>query len=191
MQSNPAVSNSEREEAALPQVWEASLPSSMPNSAPSSPCASMRHVNIQDRDPHDVPCLGSASAGYTSTLQEMIDEEIHDHRLYQALSRRVPAGASSTLAAMSADELRHARRLSAAHFLISGVRYWPVKAAAPTVGAWPAALRTAFAEEQQGAAAYLAAAGSTTDPALQALWGALAGDEAGHAQRLREILERF
>ena len=189
MQSNPSVSKSEQEEAALPQVWEAPLPSSMPNSAPSSP--STAHVTPQGRELHDVPCLGSASAGYTPTLQEMIDDEIHDHRLYQILSRRVPAGASSTLASMSADELRHARRLSAAHFLISGVRYWPAKTAAPVVGAWPAALRNAFAGEQQGAAAYLAAAGSTTDPALQALWEELAGDEAGHAQRLREILERF
>lgn len=187
MQSNPNSTPS-CEEAALPQVWESPLPSSMPRSAPPSTSA---HVTVQGREVHDVPYLGSGSAGYAPTLQEMIEEELHDHRLYQLLSRRVPAGAGPTLAAMSADELRHARRLSAALFLITGVRYWPAVKAVPVTGAWPAALRNAFAEEQQGAAHYLSAAGEATDPALKALWEELAGDEAGHAQRLREILERF
>lgn len=187
MHENTHAVPAANEENALPQVWEASLSSSMPHSAPPSTC----HVTPQGRDLHDVPYLGSASAGYAPLLQEMIEGELHDHRLYQGLARRVPAGASSILSAMSADELRHARRLSAALFLISGVRYWPsVKMAAPT-RAWPAALRTAFAGEQQGAAQYLSAAQSATDPALAALWEELAGDEAGHAQRLREVLERF
>lgn len=187
MQSNPNPTPAAGEENALPQVWEASLLSSMPQSVPSSTC----HVTPQGRDPHDVPYLGSASAGYAPLLQEMIEAELHDHRLYQGLSRRVPAGAASTLAGMSADELRHARRLSAALFLISGVRYWPSVKAVPVTGAWPAALRTAFAGEQQGAAHYLASAQAATDPALAALWEELAGDEAGHARRLREVLERF
>lgn len=184
MQSNSTLLPASDGEQTLPQVWEGSLSSSMPLSSAS-------HVTAADQDPHDVPYLGSASAGYAPQLQEMIDDELHDHRLYQGLARRVPAGASSTLAAMSADELRHARKLSAALFLITGVRYWPTVKAVPASGAWPAALRAAFAGEQQGAAQYLSAARSATDPALAALWEELAGDEAGHAQRLREIFERF
>lgn len=190
MQSNP-TSTPSGGDSALPQVWEAPLPSSMPTSAPLAPCESAAHVALQGREVHDVPCLGSASAGYAPQLQEMIDDELTDHRRYQILARRVPAGAGPVLASMSADELRHARKLSAALFLITGVRYWPSVKNAPVTGAWPAALRAAFAGEQQGAAQYLSAAGETADPALKALWEELAGDEAGHAQRLREILERF
>lgn len=186
MQSNPNSAPASGGESTLPQVWEAPLPS-MPRSA----VPSTAHVAAQEQEVHDVPYLGAASAGYAPLLQEMIDDELHDHRLYQGLSRRVPAGAGPTLSAMSADELRHARKLSAALFLITGVRYWPSVKPVPASGAWPAALRTAFAGEQQGAAQYLAAAGESTDPALAALWEELAGDEAGHARRLREILERF
>ena len=75
---------------------------------------------------HDVPCLGASSAVYGAQLQRLIDRELADWRAYQALSRRAQGNSGRVLATIAADERRHAKRLSTAYFLISGVRYWPV-----------------------------------------------------------------
>ena len=44
---------------------------------------------------------------------------------------------------------------------------------------------------QEAAAAYLAAAAENSDPALCSLFQELAGEEALHAQTLRELLEQL
>ena len=136
--------------------------------------------------------LGAGSAIYGGQLQEYIDHEAADWRTYLSLSRRSPGGCARVLAAMAAEERRHAKRLSAAYFLISGVRYFPSESSLPTPrGALPAALRQCFCAEQRGALAYLAAAEECSDPALRALYQELAWDEARHAQLLRELVEEL
>ena len=84
---------------------------------------------------HDVTCLGASSAVYGAQLQRLIDRELADWRAYQALSRRAQGNSGRVLATIAADERRHAKRLSTAYFLISGVRYWPEGAAAKAVHA--------------------------------------------------------
>lgn len=141
---------------------------------------------------HDVPCLGAASAVYGAQLQQYIDHELADWRTYQLLSRRATGTGGKVLSTMAADERRHAKRLSTAYFLISGVRYWPVeRPAAALACAFPAALRERFAEEQRGELSYLAAAEETGDPCLRELYLELAGDENAHAWLLRGILEQL
>ena len=141
---------------------------------------------------HDVPCLGASSAVYGAQLQRLIDRELADWRAYQALSRRAQGNSGRVLATIAADERRHAKRLSTAYFLISGVRYWPVeRMAAHTSGTYPAILRARFCAEQKGECAYLAAAEETADPALRELFLELAGDENAHAWLLRGILEQL
>ena len=169
------------------RVWNRVMPDQAGSPIAVNPPDAVPALSPPDRGPC---CLGEGSP-YVQSLEDWMEETQSLLRAVRDLARRTRGRAAYVLSGLVRELSREQRRLSAAHFLISGVRYWPAKAAAPAVGAWPAALRTAFAEEQQGAAAYLAAAGSTTDPALQALWEELAGDEAGHAQRLREILERF
>lgn len=200
-QEEPASAPSEPEagmepgEELLPAPAEAVPHLSCPLPEPTQtlpPVPAARHVSPVRPDEHDVPCLGRSSAMYGSALQEFIDHELSDWRTYMALSRRCPAGGNRVLASIAADERRHGKRLSAAYFLISGIRYWPVEhMTAPPQGAWPAALRQRFAGEQQGAAAYLAAAAESSDPALTALYTELAADEARHAQLLRELLEEM
>ena len=141
---------------------------------------------------HDVPCLGAASAVYGAQLQQYIDHELADWRTYQLLSRRATGTGGKVLSTMAADERRHAKRLSTAYFLISGVRYWPVeRPAAALACAFPAALRERFAEEQRGELSYLAAAEEPGDPCLRELYLELAGDENAHAWLLRGILEQL
>ena len=140
----------------------------------------------------DVPCLGAASAIYGAQLQAFIEGELADWKLYQALARRAGGSGSRTLSTIAADERRHAKRLSTAYFLISGVRYWPMeRAAAAPLPTLAGTLRQRFGEEQRGAAAYLAAAEETADPCLRDLYLELAGEEDAHAWLILGILEQM
>ena len=66
----------------------------------------------------NVPCLGTASAVHGAELQSFILHELMDARTYQAMARRADRSAARTLSGISADERRHAKRLSTAYFLI-------------------------------------------------------------------------
>ncbi len=140
---------------------------------------------------NDVPCLGAASAMYGELLQEFISGELADWRMYHALARRAGAFAARTLSGIAAEELRHARRLSAAYFLISGLRFFPERMPVPAVESYLGALRQRFVAEQRGEAAYLAAAAETADRCLYDLYLELAEDEAEHRQLVRGILEQL
>lgn len=140
----------------------------------------------------DVPCLGRSGEDHAALLQSAIRDELADWRTYQALSARANGVAARTLALMAADERRHAKRLSAAHFLITGIRFLPdTPPARQPRGAFWAALRERFWAEQRGASFYLAAAEETADPCLAALYRELAADEGGHADQLRCLVERM
>lgn len=140
--------------------------------------------------PEDMPCLGPGSAVHGSELQAFILEELRDHHTYQALARRTQGQAGRTLAGIAADERRHAKRLSAAYFLISGVRYWPIeRAAGRNEGGYLNSLRSRFLGEQKGERAYRTAAEGTQDPCLKELYLELAEEENAHAWLLRGVLE--
>lgn len=159
--------------------------------APASPAPVLRQEEPGEPE-CGVPCLGEASAVYGPLLQRFIDYELADCRAYQGLSRRAPGNAARVLSGMAADEHRHAKRLSTAYFLISGVRYWPAeRGGGQPVQPFLAALREHFGQEQRGQCAYLAAAEETTDPCLRELYLELAGDEESHAGLLRSILEQM
>lgn len=188
-EESPSAPPQEREDMcpSTPAVPEVPTPLPCPREVPPP---SRAHISPATQP--DVPLLGSGSAIYGEQLQMYIDQEAADWRTYLSLSRRSPGGCARVLAAMAAEERRHAKRLSAAYFLISGVRYFPSESSLPTPrGALPAALRQCFCAEQRGALAYLAAAEECSDPALRALYQELARDEARHAQLLRELVEEL
>mgnify|MGYP003293597241 CR=1 FL=1 len=140
----------------------------------------------------DVVCLGQGSEMYAALLREMIDGEMEDWRTYQALARRAGGSGTRVLSTMAADERRHAKRLSTAHFLITGERYQSPK----QNGSRPAmdlmnGLREQFIHEQRGAAAYQGAAQETSDPCLRQLYQELAQEEAAHARMIRSLLEQM
>ena len=179
------------EDAAAPPAVQppaAALPAVV-HTAPAGEQAPSRPVVGEE---HDVPCLGASSAVYGAQLQRLIDRELADWRAYQALSRRAQGNSGRVLATIAADERRHAKRLSTAYFLISGVRYWPVdRVPNPSPAPFSAALREHFMEEQRGAAAYQTAAAETADPCLHELFLELAGEEDSHAWLLRRVLEQL
>ena len=138
----------------------------------------------------DLPCLGSGSAGQGSQLQTYIREELESWQLYRLLARRVNGPRARTLTALASEKHRCARRLAAAYFLISGVRYWPTdRLETPVLNAWLGVLRSRFALEQRREFRYRAAMCDTCDPCLRELYGELATDCARHAATVRALLE--
>lgn len=139
----------------------------------------------------DPCCMGSAAAEMLEVLTGFIEEELEDRRYYLALSRQAPAWARQRLRDIAADEGAHARRLMAAHYLITGQCYRPaVAGGAVSVGRWCPALRERYHMEACNGMNYARSADGTTDPCLAKLLNELSGDEYRHAGELMAMLER-
>lgn len=170
------------------------LPPHTPAVPAPSPAPKAAVDTLGDDEPtsSDVPCLGRAGEDHGELLQNFIRHELEDWRTYQALSTRATGQNARTLAAIGSDERRHAKRLSAALFLISGLRFLPeVPPSRPGRTPFWAMLRQRFWEEQHGAALYVAAAAETADPCLAALYRELSAEESAHADLLRAMVERM
>ena len=141
--------------------------------------------------PPQVPltCLGEGSRPYTQAIRDMMDQTRGFLRSLQALSRRSGSRAARVLSGIAGDLRREERRLSTAHFLITGERYSPSQTGAVPSGPLPLALRTLVQQLHQRAAQARAAAQGMGDPCLQQLFQDLGEDAEFYAQRLRALLE--
>lgn len=136
-------------------------------------------------------CMGSAAAEMLEVLTGFIEEELSDRRYFLALARQSPSWARQRLREMADDEGLHARRLMAAHYLITGECYRPaVSTERIYTGRWCAALRERYHAEACGGLNYARAADGTTDVCLAGLLNGLSGDEYRHAEELMRMLER-
>ena len=174
-----------------PVHGENAPPASVPVPPPSAPaeCPVEDGSLLMDEEPVS---LGRSAAIHVPQLQEMILHELSDWRFYQQLSRRTSGLFARALSSMAGDERRHAKRLSAAAFLISGVRFLPNdRKPASLPASLPGALRAAFSRAQHSESAYRAAAAETADEALRELWLELSEEESTHAQLIRNLLEQL
>lgn len=154
------------------------------------PPESAAHTGDDFPRPDAVPCLGSGSAGHGTQLQEDILAALEGWQLYRHLARKVTGVPSRTLSALASEKHRQARKLAAAYFLISGLRYWPTdRLEVPRTNSWLGTLRRRFAAEQQLDSRWRAASLDTEDPCLADLYGELAEGCAAHAGVLRTLLE--
>lgn len=175
------------------RVWRRVMPEDRPD-CPFTLYSEEEQVAVrpaEERKAELVPVPAEQGSGDGAVLQAFIAGELSDWRSYQALARRIPGGNGRALMGMAADERRHAGRLSAAYFLLSGVKFWPPAEPELPGGGCMAALRARYWAERKGAEAYRAAAGRTGDSALRELYLELAGDEEAHAGVIRSILERL
>ena len=140
----------------------------------------------------DPCCMGTAALESLEVLQGFIREELADRRTYLFLARRAPtAEARQVFRAIASDEGRHARRLLAAVYLITGERYCPAICYPPLrCDGYCAALRERYHEEACGGLNYARAAEGTTDPCLARLLNELSADEYRHADTMLRMLER-
>ncbi|MBR5533649.1 MAG: hypothetical protein IKU62_02255 [Ruminiclostridium sp.] len=134
--------------------------------------------------------LGEGSLDCAPFLQEMIRRELTRMREYQALAKRTGGPQARVLQALAQEGKGHAKRLSAACFLISGVRYWPEggRTAPPT--SYLGTLRHGFGEEQRAMTDYLAGAEATSDPCLRQLFLELAKTAWERACKIRALVEQ-
>lgn len=175
------------------RVWRRVMPEDRPD-CPFTLCTEEEQAPVQPAEESRtelVPVPAEQSGGDGAVLQAFIAGELSDWRTYQTLARRIPGGNGRALMGVAADERRHAGRLSAAYFLLSGVKFWPPVEPELPGGGWMAALRARYWAERKGAEAYRTAAGRTGDGALRELYLELAGDEEAHAGVIRVILERL
>ena len=138
----------------------------------------------------DPCCMGTAALESLEVLQGFIREELADRRTYLFLARRAPtAEARQMFRAIASDEGRHARRLLAAVYLITGERYCPAICYPPLrCDGYCAALRERYHEEVCGGFNYRRASQDTLDPCLQQLLLAFSQDEYRHANAMLCLL---
>ena len=138
----------------------------------------------------DPCCMGTAALESLEVLQGFIREELADRRTYLFLARRAPtAEARQMFRAIASDEGRHARRLLAAVYLITGERYCPAICYPPLrCDGYCAALRERYHEEVCGGFNYRRASQETLDPCLQQLLLAFSQDEYRHANAILCLL---
>ena len=138
----------------------------------------------------DPCCMGTAALESLEVLQDFIREELADRRTYLFLARRAPtAEARQVFRAIASDEGKHARRLLAAVYLITGERYCPAICYPPLrCDGYCAALRERYHEEVCGGFNYRRASQETLDPCLQQLLLAFSQDEYRHANAMLCLL---
>ena len=138
----------------------------------------------------DPCCMGTAALESLEVLQGFIREELADRRTYLFLARRAPtAEVRQVFRAIASDEGRHARRLLAAVYLITGERYCPAICYPPLrCDGYCAALRERYHEEACGGFNYRRASRETLDPCLQQLLLAFSQDEYRHANAMLGLL---
>lgn len=150
-------------------------------------------VPCPDRPHGDFPtgpfCLGPGCGEAVPHLQELLRGCLGDCRYYQMLARRTGGGPARSLNAIAAEKKRQAKRLSAAVFLISGVKYWPEAGGRVTLDSYLGSLRRRFMAEQSVMLDYLASAESTGDPCLRQLLCELARETWGVACRIQRMVE--
>lgn len=122
-----------------------------------------------------------------AALQELVAECLAGAEIYRALARR-SRRTGGELAALRDQKTAQARRLSAAYFIRSGVRYWPRPAAPEGLG-FLAALRERYLAEGR-LHARLADLSRTTEPDLAELYALLTQETAHMVRQVRIVIER-
>ena len=158
-------------------------------------CTAMDVMTAMDR--LQAESLASGVHVY-ATVEEMlevltgfIEESLADRQYFLAIARQGPVWARQRLRDIADDEAAHARRLLAAHYLITGQCYRPAVRHGPVcVGQWCAALRERYHLEACSGFNYARAADGTTDPCLSRLFNELSADEYRHADTILRLLER-
>jgi len=142
----------------------------------------------------DLPAAGTdlpRSDETTVRLRQQVMEALEGWQLYRHLARRTRNAAARTLTTLAADQHKQARKLAAAYFLLTGVRYWPSELLpTPAIPSLWGTLRQRHQAEQQAELSYRMAMDEVSDPALTELYGELANSCQNRCRHLRALLEQ-
>ena len=120
-------------------------------------------------------------------LLSSIEYEMLDAVTYQCLAARMSGCAQKTLRALSQDERRHAKELSAMYFLLTGKKVCPKKPDSPCITCNAETLRRQYQRELSAREHYAALA--PMSGARACTMRELALDECRHAQSIYELLQ--
>lgn len=181
-----------------PGYWQ-SVDEEMDQSVPEEP--SEGYDETQGLPAGDFPHRGSdlpqpweepqGADDRTARLRRHVMEALQGWQFYRHLARRARGTDARTLNSMAAEQHKEARKLSAAYFLLTGLRYWPSELlGAPAIPSYWGALRTRHQAEQRQENAYRLAADDWDDPDLLALYAALIEGCQRRCRQLRALLEQ-
>lgn len=127
----------------------------------------------------------------TARLRRHVMDALEGWQFYRHLAGRTRGMEARTLNSMAAEQHKEARKLSAAYFLLTGLRYWPSELlGAPAIPSYWGALRSRHQAEQRQENAYRMASDDWEDPDLLALYALLMEGCQRRCQQLRSLLEQ-
>lgn len=136
-------------------------------------------------------CMGTEAAEMLEVITGYIEAALSDRRYLLALARQAPSWARRDLRDMAADLQDQARRLMAAHYLITGQCYRPsVSTERIYVGRWCPALRERYHAAACSGFNYARSAEDAMDPCLTKLFEEQSRQSYAHAETLMGLLQR-
>ena len=127
----------------------------------------------------------------TARMRRHIMDALEGWQFYRHLARRARGTDARALNSLAGELHKHARKLSAAYFLLTGLRYWPTELlGAPAIPSYWGALRQRHQAEQRQETAFRLAADDWDDPDMLELYGELADACQQRCRRLRGLLEQ-
>ena len=124
-------------------------------------------------------------------MRRHVMDALEGWQFYRYLARRARGTDARVLNSLAGELHKHARKLSAAYFLLTGLRYWPSELlGAPAIPSYWGALRQRHQAEQRQEAAFRLAADDWEDPDMLELYGELADACQQRCRRLRGLLEQ-
>ena len=121
-------------------AWRPSLPAAP--EAPAVPVPTGPDASLPGAEQNPC-CMGTEAEEMLEVITGYIEAALSDRRYLLALTRQAPSWARKPLRDMAAELQDQARRLMAAHYLITGRRYRPsVSAERIYAGRWCPALAT-------------------------------------------------
>lgn len=138
----------------------------------------------------DPCCMGTQAQLAIDVLRGFWQEELADRRRYEQLARHTAqVQARRLFRRLAAEEAGHARKLSAALYLITGEKYSPkVYFGALAPQDYCVQLRELYHEEACGGFNYARAAQETNDLCLKEMLAGFSADEYRHARSILELL---
>lgn len=200
-QGGPLPDAPAQEEAPQPEGWQSPQePSQEETPAPEPPAQQPPAQPDSLPEPDgpsysgDLPPLWeqpSPAGDRTARLRHQVMEALEGWQFYRHLARRARGSDARVLNNLAGELHRQARKLSAAYFLLTGLRYWPSELlTTPAIPSYWGALRQRHQAEQRQETAFRIAADDWDDPALLELYAELIDACQRRCRQLRALLEQ-
>lgn len=175
----------------LPTAPAPAAPAAPVPAAPETPAVPVPAISGLPGAERNPCCMGTEAAEMLEVISGYIEAALSDRRELLALARQAPSWARRDLRDMAAELQDQARRLMAAHYLITGQCYRPsVGRSRIYVGRWCPALRERYHAAACSGFNYARSAEDAMDPCLTKLFEDMSKQSYAHAETLMGLLQR-